>query len=74
MLAAEVEVEDVASKVKVDGQFVSDVTLATAASLAIKLTDKYTQPRLMARCLLILKFEQTRKQQQFQPRLMLMVC
>lgn len=44
MLAAGVEVEDVASKVKVDGQFVSGVvTSATAASLAIKLTDKYTQ-------------------------------
>lgn len=44
MLAAGVEVEDVASKVKVDGQFISGaVTLATAASLAIKLTDKYTQ-------------------------------
>lgn len=44
MLAAGVEVEDVASKVKVDGQIVSGaVTLATAASLAIKLTDKYTQ-------------------------------
>lgn len=44
MLAAGVEVEDVASKVKVDGQFVSGaVTLATAASLEIKLTDKYTQ-------------------------------
>lgn len=44
MVAADVEVEDVASKVKVDGQFVSGaVTSATAASLAIKLTDKYTQ-------------------------------
>lgn len=44
MLAANVEVEDVASKVKVDGQLVSGVvTSATAASLAIKLTDKYTQ-------------------------------
>lgn len=44
MLAANVEVEDVASKVKVDGQFVSGaVASATAASLAIKLTDKYTQ-------------------------------
>ena len=44
MLAAGVEVEDVASKVKVDGQIVSGaVTLATAASLAIKLTDKFTQ-------------------------------
>lgn len=44
MLAADVEVEDVASKVKVDGQFISGaVTLATAASLSIKLIDKYTQ-------------------------------
>ena len=44
MLAAGVEVEDVASKVKVDGQFVfGTVISATAASLAIKLTDKYTQ-------------------------------
>ena len=44
MLAAGIEVEDVASKVKVDGQLVSGaVTLATAASLEIKLTDKYTQ-------------------------------
>jgi hypothetical protein len=44
MLAAGVEVEDVASKVKVDGQFVSGaVTLATSASLVIKLIDKYTQ-------------------------------
>ena len=44
MLAANVEVEDVASKVKVDGQFVSGaVASATAASLAIKLIDKYTQ-------------------------------
>ena len=44
MLAAGVEVEDVASKVKVDGQFVSgNVASATAASLSIKLIDKYTQ-------------------------------
>lgn len=44
MLAAGVEVEDVASKVKVDGQFVSGVVnSATAASLSIKLIDKYTQ-------------------------------
>ena len=44
MLAANVEVEDVASKVRVDGKFITGVTTsATAASLAIKLTDKYTQ-------------------------------
>ena len=44
MLAAGVEVEDVASKVKVDGQFVSidDIT-STTATLGIKLIDKYTQ-------------------------------
>lgn len=44
MMAAGVEVEDVASKVKLDGQIVSgDVTSPTAASLSIKLIDKYTQ-------------------------------
>lgn len=44
MLAAEVEVEDVASKVKVDGQFLyGDVLSATAASVNLKLVDKYTQ-------------------------------
>lgn len=44
MLAAGVEVEDVASKVKVDGQFLYGiVSSATAASVNIKLIDKYTQ-------------------------------
>lgn len=44
MLAAGVEVEDVASKVKVDGQIFSGAVISgTSASLAIKLTDKYTQ-------------------------------
>lgn len=44
MLAAGVEVEDVASKVKVDGQLVSGVvSSATAASVNLKLIDKYTQ-------------------------------
>jgi len=44
MLAAGVEVEDVASKVKVDGQSVSGaVSSATAATLVLKLVDKYTQ-------------------------------
>lgn len=44
MLAAGVEVEDVASKVKVDGQSVSGAVIsATSASLLIKLIDKYTQ-------------------------------
>ena len=44
MLAANVEVEDVASKVKVDGKlFSGSVASATAATLSIKLIDKYTQ-------------------------------
>lgn len=44
MLAAGVEVEDVASKVKVDGQIVSGaVSSATSATLVLKLVDKYTQ-------------------------------
>lgn len=44
VLAVGVEVEDVASKVKVNGQIISGaVTLATAASLDIKLIDNYTQ-------------------------------
>ena len=44
MLAAGVEVEDVASKVKVDGQIVLGYVYSyTDASLRIKLIDKYTQ-------------------------------
>ena len=44
MLAAGVEVEDVASKVKVDGQFFSGAVQSnTSATLNVKLIDKYTQ-------------------------------